>query len=129
MASANSLIEKLYLLQEENLMGHRNKLITEAVLQMLNDGEINSKTADYLILENPRTPNFYLLPKFHKKQIPPPGRPIVLANQCPSERISQFGDPFIQPIVTTLPSYLRDSSHLINIVKDLTLPNNAILAH
>ena len=37
-------------------------------------------------------------------------------------------DHFIQPIVTTLPSYLRDSSHLINIVKDLTLPENAILA-
>ena len=36
-------------------------------------------------------------------------------------------DHFIQPLVQKLPSYLRDSSHLINILKDLCLPENAIL--
>ena len=102
---------KFYQLQEDNLTVHHNKLITEAVLQMLNSGEIDKKTSEYLIPENPQTPNFYLLPKIHKNQLPPQGRPIVSANQCPSERISQFVDHFIKPIVTTLPSYLRDSSH------------------
>ena len=37
-------------------------------------------------------------------------------------------DHFIQPLVRKLPSYLRDSTHLINILKDLRLPENAILA-
>ena len=50
------------------------------------------------------------------------------ANSCPSERISQFVDHFIQPLVPTLPSYLRDSSHLLNIVGSLKLPENSILA-
>ena len=66
---------------------------------MVNSKEISRKTADYLIIENPKTANFYLLPKIHKNIIPPPGRPIVLANSCPSERISQFVDHFIQPLV------------------------------
>ena len=95
---------------------------------MLNSKEISLKTAEYLILESPRTPNFYLLPKIHKNVIPPPGRPIVSANGCPSERISQFVDHFIQPLVKKLPSYLRDSTHLINLLKDLHLPKDAILA-
>ena len=95
---------------------------------MLASKEISQKTAEYLILETPRTPNFYLLPKIHKNKIPPPGRPIVSANGCPSERISQFVDHFIQPLVQKLPSYLRDSTHLINILKGLPLPDIAILA-
>ena len=77
-------------------------------------------------IPEPQTFTYY--PKSTRTNFPHQGRPIVSANQCPSERISQFVDHFIQPIVTTLPSYLRDSSHLINIVKDLTLPSNAILA-
>ena len=92
---------------------------------MLNAQEISPQTADYLILETPRTPNLYLLPKIHKNKIPPPGRPIVSANGCPSERISQFVDHFIQALVPKLPSY---STHLINLLKDLRLPGNAILA-
>ena len=47
-----------------------------------------------------------------------------LAYECPSERISQFVDHFIQPLVQKLPSCLRDST----ILKDLRLPNTAILA-
>ena len=117
-----------YRLQEENLTHIHNTLITEQVSSMVTSKEISQKTADYLILETPRTPNFYLLPKIHKNKIPPPGRPIVSANGCPSERISQFVDHFIQPLVQKLPSYLRDSTHLINILKDLCLPENAILA-
>ena len=95
---------------------------------MLASKEISQKTAEYLILETPRTLNFYLLPKIHKNKIPLPGRPIVSANGCPSERISQFVDHFSQPLVQKLPSYLRDSTHLINILKGLRLPDNAILA-
>ena len=49
-------------------------------------------------------------------------------NSCPSERISQFVDHFIQPLVPTLQSYLRDSSYLLNIIGNLRLPDNAILA-
>ena len=117
-----------YRLQEENLIHIHNTLISDQEDRMVLSKEISQKTADYLILETTHTSNFYLLPKIHKNKIPPPGRPIVSANGCPSERISQFVDHFIQPLVQKLPSYLRDSYHLINILRDLRLPENAILA-
>ena len=40
---------------------------------MVETKEINPKTAEYLIIDNPKTSNFYLLPKIHKNIIPPPG--------------------------------------------------------
>ena len=116
-----------YRLQEENLTHAHNHLIKKQIDEMAYHNEISQKTADYLFLENPRTSKFYLLPKIHKNKIPPPGRPIVSANNCPSERISQFVDHFIQPLVPTLPSYLRDSSHLLNIIGNLILPDDSIL--
>ena len=120
---------KFYRLQEESLTHHHNTLIKKAIDEMVHSKEITPKTADYLFLENPRTSKFYLLPKIHKNKLPPPGRPIVSANECPSERISQFVDNFIQPIVKTLPAYLRDSSHLLNIIRHLQVPPGAILAN
>ena len=120
--------QKFYRLQEESLTEHHNSLIKKAIDEMVCTKEISSKTADYLFIDNPRTAKFYLLPKIHKNKLPPPGRPIVSANECPSEQISQFVDNFIQPIVMTLPSYLRDSSHLLNIIRHLQIPSGSILA-
>ena len=120
--------QKFYRLQEENLTAHHSDLIKKAINEMVLTKEISSKTADYLFTENPRTSKYYLLPKIHKNKLPPPGQPIVSANECPSERISQFVDNFIQPLVMTLQSYLRDSSHLLNIIRHLKIPSGAILA-
>ena len=92
---------------------------------MVETKEINPKTAEYLIIDNLKTSNFYLLPKIHKNIIPPSG---VSANSCPSERISQFVDHFIQPLVKELPSYLRYSSHLINLIHNVRIPKDSILA-
>ena len=117
-----------YRLQEDNLTPHHNNIIRRQVEHMVETKEITPKTAEYLFIDNPKTSNFYLLPKIHKNTIPPPGRPIVSANSCPSERISQFVDHFIQPLVKELPSYLRDSSHLINLIRDLRIPKDSILA-
>ena len=80
-----------------------------------------------LIIDAPRTANFYLLPKIHKGKVPPPGRPIVSANDCPTERISQLVDHFIQPLLPKLDSYIRDSGHFLWILDNLTLPPNVIL--
>ena len=117
-----------YKLIDEDLTPIHQQLIKSEVSQMFKSGEIDLNTSNYLIVEPPRTPNFYLLPKIHKNKLPPPGRPIVSANGCPSERISQFVDHFIQPLVHKLPSYLRDSTHFINTIKDLKLPPDAIIA-
>ena len=43
-----------------------------------------------------------MLPKIHKPQRPPAGRPIISGNDSPAERISQLVDHFPQPCVPTL---------------------------
>ena len=110
-----------------DLTDKHSDLVRTKVNDMLNSGEISPKCANYLVIDNPRTANFYLLPKIHKGKLPPPGRPIVSANECPTERISQFVDHFIQPIVPTLRSYIKDSGHFLNILSDLKLTSDTIL--
>ena len=63
-----------------------------------------------------RTQQLYLLPKIHKDPLNPPGRPIVSGSGGPTERISQLVDHFIGNIVPLSQSYIRDSTHLINIL-------------
>ena len=44
-----------------------------------------------------------------------PGRPIVSARSCPTELISSFLDNVMFPLVKTLPSYIKDSKHTLQI--------------
>ena len=119
--------KKFYREVDTDLTAHHRDLVSLKVTNMLRAGEITDKCANYLVIDNPRTANFYLLPKIHKGKIPPPGRPIVSANECPTERISQFVDHFIQPIVPTLKSYIKDSGHFLNILNEMKLNGDIIL--
>jgi len=75
-----------------------------------------------------RTPQLYLLPKIHKGITPPPGRPIISANGCPTEKISEFVDHFLNPTCKNLKSYVKDTTHFLKLIYDLgDLPNNCIL--
>ena len=68
----------------------------------------------------------FSLPKIHKPGNP--GRPIVSANGHPTEKISEFVSFHLNPLVQTLPSYIKNTTHLLNKLKDLdVLPANAIL--
>ena len=75
------------------------------------------KTYDYLKNDSPRTAKFYMLPKIHKNLDKPPGRPIVSENECPTERISEFVDFFLKPLLPKLKSYVQDTTHLINLLE------------
>ena len=46
------------------------------------------------------------------------GRPIVSSNSHPTERISEFVDFRLQPLVTKLPSYIKDTTHFIGPLPD-----------
>ena len=111
-----------------NLTAAHNDKVHTKVTEILTRGEISQKTADYLVLQCPRIAKFYLLPKIHKNKTPPPGRPIVSANDCPTERISEFVDHFINPMVPKLPSYLRGSGHFLQILKYTKPTPGSILA-
>jgi hypothetical protein len=96
---------------------------------MQNQGEISQKCLQYLTDFKPRTARFYLLPKIHKGVPPPPGRPIISGNNCPTERISQFVDFFIKDIATKGKSYVRDTTHFLTIINSIPkpLPQDTIL--
>ncbi|KAI8514534.1 hypothetical protein Bbelb_071250 [Branchiostoma belcheri] len=66
------------------------------------------------------------LPKIHKKGNP--GRPILSANDCASERISELADFHLRPLVTRLPSYIKDTTDFLRRLNKLgKVPQNAIL--
>ena len=73
-------------------------------------------TATILIITTPRTSCIYFLPKIHKPNNP--GRPIVSACSCPTELISSYLDKIMAPIVRSLPSYVKDSQHALQIFRD-----------
>ena len=94
---------------------------------MLQRGEISQNTCNYLTTDNDRTQQFYLLPKIHKDASNPPGRPIVSGSGSPTEKISQFVDHFIGQLVPLSKSYVRDSTNLINILKDFNIHPGILL--
>ena len=72
--------------------------------------------------------SFYLLPKVHKSLSSPPGWPIVSSNGCPTERISAFVDTMSKPLITNVPSFIRDTKQLLSKILALPkLPSHALL--
>lgn len=67
--------------------------------------------------QHPRTPCLYFLPKIHKPNNP--GRPIVSGCGSPTEPISQFVDKILCPFVPTLPSYIKDTGHFLQILEGI----------
>ncbi len=119
---------KFYKKEDTNLTHEFNKDVKKELDLMFLNGEIGEKCYNYLYVENPRTALFYLLPKIHKGILPPPGRPILSANDCPTERISEFVDFFLRPLVEKLPSYIKDTTDLIVKLAALgTPPPNCLL--
>ena len=55
------------------------------------------------------------------------GRPIISGGDSPTERISSFVDNLLQPIMKEQQSYLKDTTHFINIVEGTIVPKNTIL--
>lgn len=79
----------------------------------------------------PRERRFYILPKIHKDPtqwtVPyevPPGRPIV--SDCSSEtyRTAEYVDYFLNPLSVKHASYVKDTYHFIDMVKNLQIPPN-----
>ena len=94
---------------------------------MLQRRQITQNTSTYLTTDIDRTQQFYLLPKIHKDTNNPPGRPMVSGSGGLTEKISQFVDHFIGPLVPLSRSYISDSTHMINILKDFQIFPNMLL--
>ena len=77
-------------------------------------------TAKLLVKHHPKLPTFYLLSKIHKFNNP--SWPIVSACRCPAEDNSEYLDAILQPLEQSLPTYVKDSSHALNLIEDIN-PN------
>ncbi len=72
------------------------------------------------------TARFYTIPKIHKQHHP--GCPIISANECPTEKISRYVDHFLNPLAKQVPTYIKDTTHLLDILRKLNhVSPNSIL--
>uniref|UniRef100_A0A803JQE7 Reverse transcriptase domain-containing protein n=1 Tax=Xenopus tropicalis TaxID=8364 RepID=A0A803JQE7_XENTR len=95
----------------------KNELET-LVSNAQSNGVISLRVKNYLIPSETKTPIFYHLPKVHKVERPPVGRPIVSGIQSLNERLSEYIDILLQPLVTRLASYVQDTKHILQILND-----------
>ena len=94
-------------------------------------GHINENTKNWAII-NPnlvRPQQFYHLPKIHKTLSNPPGRPIVSGSGGPTEKLSKLVDHWLQDTVKSLPSYVKDSTHMLNIIENWNTHNGPFPAN
>ena len=105
--------------------GIRKSLKAKELINALHHGDhINDMIKKWLsfTLNLLRSPVFYTLTKTRK----PPntvGRPIILGCEGPTERISSFVDPQLQPIAKTQKSYLKDTRDLLNSIEKMKVSN------
>ena len=67
-----------------------------------------------------------MLPKLHKKGCP--GRPVISGCGMPTEKISEFVDYHLKPLVTTIPSFVKDTNDFLHTLTNIDkLRQNAIL--
>jgi len=107
---------------EKDMTEENNQIVKECVEEEIRDKHLPPEATN-LVNPCPKTSKFYVVPKIHKTNNP--GRPIVSACSCPTERISALVDDVLRPLVLALPSYTRDSSDAITKVKNLHLPQGS----
>lgn len=110
-------------------------LVEKIVQRLLEKRFINRKQKAYLLgKEEPRARLFYMLPKIHKDPAKwskpfeiPQGRPIV--SDCSSETYytAEYLDYYLNPLSTKHPSYLKDTYHFVEKIKQLDIPANSWL--
>lgn len=106
-------------------------LVQNILVRLKKKKIINKVQLDYLQGDlRPRERRFYILPKIHKNPetwtIPfevPKGRPIV--SDCSSEtyRTAEFIDFYLNPLSVKHASYVKDTYHFVELVKNLALPS------
>jgi hypothetical protein len=101
-------------------------VVNRTVQSLFSAKIIDLRMKKYLWAQYSRTAKFYILPKIHKSSIP--GRPIVSATNCPTERLSELVDALLNPLVSQTKSYIRDTTDFINKIATITLKPGSIIA-
>ncbi|KAJ0050395.1 hypothetical protein NL108_018525 [Boleophthalmus pectinirostris] len=118
--SDNTFYEKL----PSNPTDDFKNSIHEALSVLLQNGEISENEYSFLKVDYPIIPTFYILPKIHKSLENPPGRPIVASIGSITSNLSIFIDSIIRPAAEALPSFIKDTGHMINFVESIDCVSN-----
>ena len=93
-------------------------------------GHITEKELKYFSYEFKKSCNLgklYLLPKVHKSLENVPGRPVISNFGTPAEKVSEFLDHHLKPVMQSGKSYIKDSEHFLEKIKTLgCISDNAI---
>ena len=104
------------------------KLLHETRLIPISINDITNKHLEYLspLGENIRIAELYLQNKVHSNP-PTNARPIISANGCPVENISEFVNFVLQPFVMEQHSYKKDTSDFIRKIENIRVQENALI--
>lgn len=123
--------ESTYRLATEYPATDMERRLTNVIIAFQTQLEnLNKRLYTYLKngIRKPRIPQFYGIPKLHKKYDHlPPVRPIVsqtLSRLTPS---AQFIDHVLQPLAQLYPDFIRNSTALSLHLRNLYVPDKAIL--
>ena len=92
---------------------------------------ISEKELKYFLYDYKNAANLgklYLLPKIHKRLEDVPGRPVISNCGAPTEKVSEFLDYHLKPVMKEGESYIRDSSDFLSKIKALgKIPEGSFL--
>eukprot|EP00745_Piridium_sociabile_P023737 TRINITY_DN3707_c0_g1_i1.p1 TRINITY_DN3707_c0_g1~~TRINITY_DN3707_c0_g1_i1.p1 ORF type:complete len:909 (-),score=150.62 TRINITY_DN3707_c0_g1_i1:630-3356(-) len=108
-----------YVVARKSTVKDDNALVRRTIKEAVTAGHLPSEAIRAVVRE-PRESRFYVLPKIHK--VNNPGRPIVSACSCPTTIISQFLDGILKPLVASLPTYIKDTNHALQLLDAFRFP-------
>ena len=85
-------------------------------------GSITEKELKYFSVEFKKATNLgklYLLPKIHKRLFDVPGRPVISNCGTHTEKVSEFLDHVLKPVMQQSRSYIKDSNYFIKKLKEI----------
>ena len=94
-------------------------------------GFIAKKELKYFTYEYKKACNLrkmYILPKIHKRLSDVPWKTVISNCGMPAEKVSEFLDYILNPVMQNGKSYITNSGHFLEKIKNIsTLPENTIL--
>ena len=105
--------------------------INKCFKKLNNSGYISYKKMKYFTYVYKKACNLrklYLLPKIHERLFNVPERPVISNCRTPTEKVFEFWDHYLKPIMQNGLSYIKDSQHFLEKIKTIgSVPENAIL--
>lgn len=100
------------------------KALSSLLDSAVHAGLFSLKEKELFFPECPIMPVFHHLPKVHKGLNTLLGRPIVAEIGLLNERLGEWVDSQLQPLVCSLPGFLRDTKQLLNKTQDVPWNDN-----